>query len=159
MNPQATNESPRWMTQVLWAAAVYNLAWGAWAIFFPMAIFRWAGFDPLPTYPQLWQCIGMIVGVYGVGYACAAADPVRHWPIILVGLLGKIFGPIGFVDAVMQGTLPPRMGWTILTNDLIWWAPFSLILWHAFKASRAPAASVTTPSAAPTAAAAAPAAE
>jgi small multidrug resistance pump len=47
----------------------------------------------LPRYPDIWQCVGMIVGVYGVGYLIAAFDPLRHWPVILVGLLGKVLGP------------------------------------------------------------------
>jgi hypothetical protein len=96
-----------------------------------MAVFRLTGMDPLPNYPELWQCIGMIVGVYGIGYWIAARDPVRHWPIVLVGLLGKIFGPIGFLLAVLNDRFPFEMGLTILTNDLIWWIPFGLILWNA----------------------------
>ena len=87
----------------------------------------------LPRYPQIWQCVGMIVGVYGVGYLIAARDPLRHWPITLVGLLGKVFGPIGFVGAVASGDLPLAFGATILTNDLIWWIPFGAILYHAFR--------------------------
>ena len=128
---------PRWMSYVLWLAAIYNIVWGIWAIFFPLAIFRWAGFDPLPLYPELWQCIGMIVGVYGVGYAIAAGNPIRHWPIVLVGLLGKIFGPIGFFQAVWEGRFPLRMGWTIVSNDLVWWIPFGLILLYAARLNRA----------------------
>jgi peroxiredoxin len=81
-----------------------------------------------PNYPELWQCIGMFVAVWGVGYACAAIDPVRHWPIVLVGLLGKVFGPIGFAWAVWNGRMPLELGATIITNDLIWWIPFALIL-------------------------------
>ena len=50
-----------------------------------------------------------------------------------VGLLGKVFGPIGFVAAVLRGTFPPLFGLTILTNDLIWWIPFAMILWDAAK--------------------------
>jgi hypothetical protein len=73
----------------------------------------------------------MIVGVYGLGYLVAAGDPVRHWPIVLVGLLGKVFGPIGFAWAVWQGRLPLAFGATIVFNDLIWWAPFAALLWHA----------------------------
>lgn len=128
--------APRWMSYILAAAAIYNIAWGTWAILFPLSIFRWAGFQPLPTYPELWQCIGMIVGVYGVGYAIAAMDPLKHWPIVLVGLLGKLFGPIGFFQAVWAGRFPMKMGWTILTNDLIWWLPFVLILTHAARHRR-----------------------
>jgi len=119
-----------WMRRVLIAAAIYNIAWGALVIAFPNLIFDWTGIAR-PTYPQIWQCVGMIVGVYGLGYAAAASNPIAHWPIVMVGLLGKIFGPVGFLGAVAQGHLPLAFGVTILTNDLVWWAPFALILIHA----------------------------
>lgn len=127
--------APRWMAGVLVAAGLYNLLWGAAAVAFPLTMFDWAGMAR-PNYPQLWQCIGMIVGVYGLGYLAAARDPYRHWPITLVGLLGKVLGPIGFADAAMRGDFPWRAGWTILTNDLIWWAPFTMILLGARRAAR-----------------------
>lgn len=91
--------------------------------------------DP-PRYPSIWQCVGMIVGVYGVGYLIASRDPVRHWPIVLVGTLGKVFGPIGFIWAASRGELPWSLGWTIITNDLVWWAPFGMILWTAMSESQ-----------------------
>ena len=119
--------TPRWIRTTLWAAAVYNLAWGVWAIAWPNALFDWASMER-PNYPQLWQCLGMIVGVYGIGYAIAAGNPVRHWPIVLVGLLGKILGPIGYAYHINRGTLPWLFGATIVFNDLIWLAPFILIL-------------------------------
>jgi small multidrug resistance pump len=122
------------MSVVLYAAAAYNGIWGLAAILFPRLLFELAGMAP-PTYLELWQCIGMMVGVYGVGYAIAAKDPRRHWAIVLVGLLGKVFGPIGFLQAAWRGTLPWIAGWTILTNDVIWWLPFFLILYHARRGS------------------------
>lgn len=122
-----------WMRAVLAAAGVYNLAWGVFVVAFPLAYFRWTRM-PEPNYPQIWQCLGMVVGVYGLGYLIAARDPVRHWPIVFVGLLGKIFGPVGFLLAAARGEWPWRMGWTILTNDLLWWVPFALILLHAYRA-------------------------
>jgi len=132
--------APGWMRWTLIAAAVYNLLWGGWVVLFPNSFFHWIGADP-PRYPEIWQCVGMIVGVYGIGYACAAMDPLRHWPIVLVGFLGKILGPIGFVDAVfVREALPPAFGYTILTNDLIWWVPFGLILYQAAKNRRNKAA-------------------
>lgn len=134
--PPATTTSdhatPKWMRYVLLAAGVYNLVWGAWGIVAPLAIFRLSGVEPLPAYPELWQCVAMIVGVYGVGYVIAATNPIRHWPIVLVGLLGKIFGPLGFLNAYLAGRFPLSMGWTLVTNDLIWWLPFAAILWHAW---------------------------
>lgn len=124
--------TPRWIPAVLWCAAAYNVFWGAAAILFPMQLFALAGMAP-PNYPSLVQCIGMIVGVYGVGYAIAARDPVTHWPIVLVGLLGKLFGPIGFAWAAMNGEFPWVAGVTILTNDIAWWLPFTAILVHAVR--------------------------
>ena len=129
------NTSPRWMRSVLLAAGIYNVLWGAFAVVFPGALFTWLNM-PQPNYPQLWQCIGMIVGVYGLGYAIAAFDPVRHWPIVLVGFLGKVFGPLGMAQALWTGALPWGFGVTCLTNDLIWWVPFFLILKHAWDQYR-----------------------
>jgi len=124
--------APRWMRTTLLLAAGYNILWGAHAVLLPSLQFNLLGMAA-PNYPFLWQCIGMIVGVYGVGYAIAATNPLRHWPIVLVGLLGKIFGPIGFVWTWMQGGIAGKFGYTIITNDLIWWIPFALILIEAAK--------------------------
>lgn len=120
---------PRWISATLWTAAVYNLGWGVWAVAMPNALFDWVGMAR-PNYPQLWQCIGMIVGVYGVGYAFAARDPVRYWPIVLVGFLGKLLGPIGLLYNVGAGALPLAFGATIITNDVIWLPPFAVIIWR-----------------------------
>lgn len=132
MSDEVLECDPRWMSVTLWLAAAYNITWGAWVILFPLSTFQLLGM-PLPNYPQIWQCVGMIVGVYGVGYACAALNPLRHWPIVLVGLLGKLLGPLGFLSAATRGELPWKFGIINLTNDLIWWIPFTLILIHAVR--------------------------
>ena len=129
-------ESRTRTSRVLIAAGIYNLLWGTFVILRPEALFRWAGVEPLPNSPELWQCMGMVIGVYGVGYLIAAFDPVRHWPIVLVGLLGKVLGPIGFAWTAAGGHLPWRFGAVILTNDLVWWIPFVLVLWNAWMHHR-----------------------
>ncbi len=133
-----TTLTPTWMRRWLVVAGAYNIVWGGAMVLAPIWTLKALGVSPSNTelWPQLWACIGMIVGVYGLGYMIAARDPARHWPIVLVGLLGKIFGPIGFIDAAMRGQLPWSMGVTILTNDLLWWVPFSMILWHAARAAQ-----------------------
>jgi hypothetical protein len=123
---------PRWMRGALCAAGIYNLSWGTFVICFPELPFKWAGLAPI-NYPEVWQCVGMIVGVYGIGYLIAARDPLRHWPIVLVGLLGKICGPIGMAWAISHGRLPAAAAWVCLTNDLIWWWPFATILYRACR--------------------------
>jgi hypothetical protein len=126
---------PRWMRGWLVAAGVYNLLWGGAAVLFPSLPFRLLGMAQ-PNYPQLWQCIGMIVGVYGVGYLLAARDPARHWPVVLVGFLGKLFGPIGLAFGALTGQTRVDGLATNLTNDLIWLVPFALILRHAYLESK-----------------------
>jgi hypothetical protein len=128
------SQRPAWPEWTLRIAALYNLVWGATAIIAPLWMLERLGMNPLPNYPEFWQCIGMIVGVYGVGYWIAASDPVRFWPLVLVGLLGKILGPIGFLQAILAGRLPLSLGWTILTNDLVWWVPFGIMLRNAARA-------------------------
>lgn len=119
--------SIRNMQIILRLAAIYNLSWGTLAVLFPLQSFEMLGMTP-PLYPQLWQCIGMIVGVYGIGYWLASLNPLVHWPIVLVGFIGKIFGPIGFAMAIFNEELPLNFGMHIIFNDLIWWIPFFLIL-------------------------------
>ena len=39
-------------------------------------------------------------------------------------MLGRLLGPIGFVWAATFSDFPLRFGFTILTNDLIWYPAF-----------------------------------
>ncbi len=130
-------EPRSWMRYVLLAAGAYNLIWGAVAVLFPQAMLSWLSVEAVPVTTKFWQCIGMMVGVFGIGYLIASRHPFRHWPMTLVGLLGKVFGPIGFATAIADKSLPNAMGWTILTNDLIWWVPFGAILWATARAHNA----------------------
>ena len=106
-----------------YAAAAYNLAWGALVVLWPGALFQWIGMTP-PTVPPIFQSVGMMVGVYALGYWLIARDPVRFGPFVYIGLLGKLLGPIGFVDAAIRGTLPWSFGWINVFNDVIWLPAF-----------------------------------
>ena len=123
------------MPRLLLMAGAYNILWGLGSALWPNAMFVWSGMA-LPNYPQLWQCIAMIVGVYGIGYLIAALDPARHWPIVLVGLLGKLLGPIGMIHGWWSGVFTAKFALTCLFNDVIWWLPFALILHYAWESFR-----------------------
>ncbi len=119
----------RWMQPVMVAVAIHYIVWGAVAIVFPLEMLAWLGIDPAPQYPQLWQGIGLILAAIGTGFLVASRDPYRHWPIVLVGLIGKTLGPIGMWLGPEIGTpLPAMMKWLVIPNDIIWWIPFLLIL-------------------------------
>lgn len=113
-------------------AAVYNIIWGVWVILFPQHFFHLVGMQPI-NHPMVWQGIGMVIGVYGLGYWWASYNPVKHWPIVAVGFLGKIFGPLGFLFNYVNGDTPGSFGYMLITNDLIWWIPFFMILKAAYK--------------------------
>ncbi len=115
------------MSLTLKVAAIYNLLWGVWVVLFPNHFFELVGMT-LPIHPMIWQGMGMVIGVYGLGYWWAAQNPTIHWPIVAVGLLGKIFGPIGFFLNYFSGNVPFEFIYTLFTNDFIWWIPFLLIL-------------------------------
>ena len=127
---------PKWMAIVMLVAGIYNLAWGLAVVLLPTLTFHYSGLEKAGValhYPQLWQCVGMVVGVYGIGYALSAIVPPRHWPIGLIGLLGKIFGPLGYVIGVIKGETPIELIQTLLFNDIVWWIPFVLILRRAYR--------------------------
>ncbi len=125
-------ETPPWMSLTLRIAAVYNLVWGTWTILFPNQFFLLTGMEPL-NHPMIWQGMGMVIGVYGLGYWWASFDPIRHWPVVAVGFFGKIMGPAGFVMNYLQGKVSIAFGYTLITNDLIWWIPFFLILRASYR--------------------------
>ena len=118
---------------VLVLAGAYNILFGIWVVCWPHLWFDWSGMAR-GIYLEVWQSVGMIVGVFGVGYLIASSNPVRHWPIVFVGFLGKLFGPIGFAKAIYTGALPLSSAWITVSNDLIWLIPFGIILWKVLQA-------------------------
>jgi len=109
------------------AAAAYNIAFGLWAALTPLSFFAFFDLAP-PLYPSIWACLGMVIGLYGVGYGYAAARLERAGLFVAIGLLGKVLGPAGWILAVSRGEWPVRTLTLILFNDVIWWLPFSLFL-------------------------------
>lgn len=125
-------EKSWWMSSVLIAAGLYNLLWGTLVVLFPAALFEIVNLEPV-NHPAVWQALGMIVGVYGIGYLIASRDPFSHWPIVLVGFLGKFFGVLGFANAWWNGQLPLEFAWVNFFNDVIWLFPFAGILYQSFR--------------------------
>lgn len=117
------------------AAGIYNIIWGLYSIWDPQWLFRYSGLL-LQNYPQIFACLGMVVGLYGIIYFEVARVPERGWLLAAVGLVGKVLGPIGLLRLIWSGAWPRSTIVLSLTNDLIWWLPFSLYLidaWPAFR--------------------------
>jgi len=113
------------------AAGLYNIAWGLYSAFNPQWLFRYAGM-PLQNYPQVFACLGMVIGLYGILYWEVARAPERGWLLAAIGLTGKVLGPIGLARLIWSGAWPRATLLISLTNDFIWWLPFSLYLYDAW---------------------------
>lgn len=123
---------PSWMSYILKVAAIYNILWGIWVVLFPDHFFIITGMEPL-NHPMIWQGMGMVIGVYGLAYWWSSFNPVLFWPIVAVGFLGKLFGPIGFFINYVSGSAPIEFLYTLITNDFIWWIPFYKILKYSYE--------------------------
>jgi peroxiredoxin len=76
--------------------------------------------------------VGLLSFALGVGYAIASQAPLRHWPLVLVGLVGKFLGPIMLLGAMAGEQLPWPNVSVVAIADLVWIVPFALILRAAF---------------------------
>lgn len=131
-----TSHAPTWAVRALLLAAAFDLIGGALLVVAPAAPLAWAGLSS-PAYPEIWQCAGLLVALYGLSYAFASRRPFQLWPLVLVGLLGKVLVTAGFVWAASRGRLPWELGALVLALGPIWWVPFALILRGAARAHRA----------------------
>jgi small multidrug resistance pump len=115
------------MKLTLKLAAIYNILLGAWVVLFPYHFFDLVGMVPL-NHLMVWQGMGIVLGVYGLGYWWSSYNPMQHWPIVAVGFLGNILGLLSFAFTYTKGNISFEFIYTLLTNDFIWWVPFLLIL-------------------------------
>lgn len=104
-------------------AATYNALWSIFVVIWPNAIFDWLAL-PRPNYPALFQCIGMMVGVYAIGYWLVARDPVRYGAFVAIGLAGKVLGVVGAFWAASKGELPWAFLYVNVSNDIVWLPAF-----------------------------------
>lgn len=115
---------------VFTAAGIYNITWGIFSMARPQWMFEVAGM-PLDNHPQIFACLGMVIGLYGVLYLEVARHPERGLLIAAVGFTGKVLGPIGMAQLILAHIWPVRAIVLCVSNDLVWWIPFALYLYDA----------------------------
>lgn len=113
-------------------AAIYNILWGIIVVLFPNLFFDIFGIERI-NYPFLMSGIGMFVGVYGYGYYVVSKYPKQYPQLVVIGLLGKALGPIGWAYHVYLGNIPATTLLTNLFNDIIW-LPF--FIWYLIWAKK-----------------------
>ena len=108
-------------------AGIYNIGWGLFTALYPQWLFDFAGM-PAANYPEIFACLGMVVGLYGLVYLEVARRPERGFLLAAVGFAGKVLGPIGAVVLISQGKWPATALVMNVTNDFIWLVPFAMYL-------------------------------
>ena len=121
--------------RAVFAAGIYNLAWGAWVALSPQALYRTLGV-PVPTHPEIAACLGMVIGLYGVVYLDIARVPERGFVPAAVGLAGKLAGPAALAWHIVAGNWPATAVSVVVFNDLVWWLPFAWYLHDAWPCWR-----------------------
>jgi hypothetical protein len=112
------------------AAGFYNIGWGLYAAIDPQWFFRFTGLPPI-NHPEIYACLGMVIGLYGLLYLEVARVPETGFRLAAVGLIGKVLGPIGMAHLIWTGHWPLSAAILCATNDVIWWLPFGLYLYDA----------------------------
>ncbi len=130
-NVNSTKSKP-WMNPALSAAGLYHLIWAVYIISNPLDLFMRLGIEA-PNHLVLWQALGFAAGVLGVGFLLASQDGMRHWPVVLMGLITKTAGAVALGLGVYQGLVAKQALWLLVMNDLIWCPPLALILWAAYQ--------------------------
>ncbi|MEN9446840.1 MAG: hypothetical protein RJA25_129 [Bacteroidota bacterium] len=121
-----------WFSAILNIAGVYHILWGISVVFFPCFWFD-LGSLSYPNYMQLWQFIGLYEIVFGIGFLMAAASPLRHWRIVLLGFISKLSVTIGFIYFYLKGGEPTAIFHMVLSNHIFWLIPFFIILYNAYR--------------------------
>ena len=123
-------DTPRlrpWMTWLLWFVGGYNLLAGV-----GMFCFYHEGYKLLALEkPQMnlpIQLVGLLVGLFGVGYWMVASHPQENRNILVLGFWSKALGSMLGIYYVCVGKLPLVFLLLLFFSDIIYLPPFYIIL-------------------------------
>ena len=133
----ASRKVAGWPRTLLLCSAIHSGVWGVFIMAMPELAARTYGFARPPRDIHLWQGSGLFITLLAIGYLLACRDPIRHYGVVLIGLLAKTFGALGVTWAVSQGQVSKNVLWLIPINDVIWWLPFALIVRNGIRAESA----------------------
>ena len=115
-----------WMHLLLKFAGGYNILAGASMVLFYHEGFKLLGI-PKPEFSLPIQLVGLLVGLFGIGYLMVERAPVENRNILLLGFLSKFLGPLLAVGYIIKGDLPMTMIPVLFFADTIYLIPFWMI--------------------------------
>ena len=124
-----------WIKPLLACAGVCNLIFGSVILFYHTSLINHSGLH-LGYHSLLWEVLGVLVCVYGAGYLIAAANPFRHWVVVMLGLTFNLLTAFVLGYSILSGKVSESVWLVVFINNLIWVAPFAVILFGAFEQNR-----------------------
>ncbi len=136
-SPQGSDTSPLrpWMRFVLRFAGAFNLLAGAAMILLYHEGYRLLGV-PKPQLVLPLQIMGVLVGIFGVGYLLVASRPVENRGILLLGFWSKAISSAFAFWYVAAGQLPLWSVVAVTLSDVVYLPPF-YVIWRHLRRFRA----------------------
>lgn len=141
MSPAANSTLPAaapltpWMRYLLWFVGGYNILAGIGMMIFYHEGFRFLDVEK-PTLMLPLQLVGVMVGLFGVGYWMVARNPVENRNVLTLGFFSKFLGSILGVAYVSIGKLPVAFLPILFFADIVYLLPFLLIMRRLYAFAR-----------------------
>lgn len=117
-------ELPESVPGLLKTAAVFDGLLMGYLVLWPGHFWHLIGRVP-PAHLGVWQWIGLLVGLLGLGCWLAAADPVRHRLLVQISGAARLLAlPVVAWQVGVLGNLPAAMFWPALVWGGVWVLPF-----------------------------------
>ena len=125
----------KWMKFVLRFVAVFNVSAGLFMLIGYHETYKIIGMNkPDISFPM--QLVGILVGLFGVGYYLVAKNPVENRNVLALGFWSKFLGSCLGTYYVVRGQLPLQFVAVYFFADVIYLPPFYLILRRLYAFSR-----------------------
>ncbi len=121
-----------WMKYLLWFVGAYNILAGIGMIVFYHEGFRFLDV-PKPELMLPLQIVGVLVGLFGVGYWLVAWNPLENRNILTLGFFSKFLGSILGVSYVVAGKLPLMFLVVLFFADIMYLPPFLAIMRRLYR--------------------------
>ncbi|MBI3861784.1 MAG: hypothetical protein HY290_07795 [Planctomycetia bacterium] len=125
----------KWMKFVLRFAAVFNVCAGLFMLIGYHETYKIIGMNkPDTAFPI--QLVGILVGLFGVGYYLVARNPIENRAVLLLGFWSKFLGSCLGTGYVVMGKLPLHFVAVYFFADVIYLPFFYVILRRLYALAR-----------------------
>ena len=125
----------KWMKFLLRFVAIFNVGAGLFMLIGYHETYKIIGMEkPAIHFPI--QLVGILVGLFGVGYYLVARNPIENRNVLTLGFWSKFLGSCLGTLYVLQGKLPLTFVAVYFFADVIYLLPFYVIMRRLYAIAR-----------------------